>query len=300
MTPSRSRHSVELLVLVSVAIFAVLTSTGPAAGQTVPRCNPCQATGGGNSGTIDVVVRRGVSDRVPGRGDASYGEAPGRTEWRTVEEQATPTCTGNGVDGTTDVCAAALTTCPADDQVRYWIWHRVTEHQLGPPRTSTVGQWVQEPGSYCLGPDDPGVPDIGRVIAQVQTAFQSLPLPVATTTLNPAPRTLVNVPTRLDAGSAEPQTFDPVLLGIRVTITATPSAWEWTFGDGTGATTAVPRTEHVYRRAATVGASVRVTWNGTFTVGGSAEVFTIRTPAYVQGPVTPLDVRTARTELVAD
>ena len=264
-----------------------------------PSCPP-SVGGGGNKGTIEVVVRRGASDKVPGRGDPTQGEAPGRTEWRTVEEHVSPACTGNGVDGPDDVCAAAVSSCPADDQTRYWIWHRVTEHRLGPPRTSTVGEWAKEPGAYCLGPDDPGVPDIGRVLALVQTQFQSLPLRRPVTTVNPTPQTLVNIPTRFDAGSAEPQAFAPVLLGIQVRITATPTAWDWAFGDGARATTAVPTTEHVYRRAAPVSASLRVTWNGTFTVGGSPEVFTIRAPAYVESPVGQVDVRTARTELVAD
>jgi hypothetical protein len=259
----------------------------------------CDATGGGAKGTIDVVVRRGVSDRVPGRGDGTQGEAPGRTEWRTVEERMTPACSGNGFDGPGSLCVTAVSSCPADDQTRYWVWHRVTEHRLGPPRTSTVGAWVQEPGTYCLGPDDPGVPDVGRVLALVQTEFQSLPLRRHAAVASPSPRTLVNIPTRFDAGSAEPQAFAPVLLGVQVDITATPTAWEWDFGDGATTTTAVPATEHVYRRAVTAGASVRVTWNGTFTLGGSTEVFTIRAPAYVDSPSAQLDVRTARTELVA-
>ena len=49
-----------------------------------------------------------------------------------------------------------------------------------------------------------------------------------------------------------------------------------------------------------MGATVRVTWTGTFTLPGSGEVFPIRAPAYVQGPVTEVDVRQARTELVRD
>jgi hypothetical protein len=286
--------SALLLVSLAIPVTSSLSSTKPK-----PACNPCVG-GGGNKGTIDVIVRRGVSDRVPGRGDATQGEAPGRTEWRTVEERMSPACSGNGTDGADHLCASAVSSCPADDQTRYWIWHRVTEHRLGPPRTSSAGAWVQEPGTYCLGPDDPGVPDIGRVLTLVQTEFQSLPLRRHDLVINPSPRTLVNIPTRFGAGSAEPQTFAPVLLGFQVDITAMPTTWEWDFGDGTRTTSSVPTTEHVYRRATTVGASVRVTWSGTFTLGRSPEVFTIRAPAYVESAPVRVDVRTARTELVAE
>jgi hypothetical protein len=55
---------------------------------------------------------------------------------------------------------------------------------------------------------------------------------------------------------------------------------------------------HVYRRAQLEGASVRVTWTGTFSLPGSAEQFPVRNPAFTQGPVTPVDVREARTQLV--
>ena len=249
---------------------------------------------------IDVALTRGTSATVPGRGNGSDGEAPGRTEWVTREERIAPACSTNGLDGPDVLCATAVNTCPADDQIRYWVWHRVTQHSLGPPRTRSVGEWEQEPGSYCLGVDDPGVPDIARVLAQMQTAFDNLPLPKFGTQISPAPRTLVNIPTRLSAGSVDAATFSPTLLGIRVTITARPTAWRWTFGDGTTGETSVPMTEHVYLKSERVGASVRVTWTGSFKVGSSPEVFPIRAPAFVQGPVSEVDVVQARAQLVAE
>jgi len=248
---------------------------------------------------IDVAVTRGVSATVPGRGNGTDGEAPGRTEWVTREERIAPACSENGVGGPDMLCTNAVSSCP-DGQIRYWVWHRVTQHRLGPPRTSEIGEWKQEPGSYCLGSDDPGVPDIARVLAQVQTAFDNLPLPKFGTQISPAPRTLVNIPTRLSAGSADAATFSPTLLGVRVTITTHPTSWSWTFGDRTTATTSTPMTEHIYLEPERVGASVRVTWTGTFTVGSSPEVFPIRAPAFVQGPVSEVEVMQARAQLVAE
>jgi hypothetical protein len=169
-----------------------------------------------------------------------------------------------------------------------------------------VGDWRQETGNYCLGPDDPGITSIGAVIAAVQTGFDNLPLPRFTIQVAPAPATLVNIPTSFSAGSAEPVTLttEP-LAGIVVTVVATPVEWLWTFGDGTTLTTTTPGrpgtddVTHVYRRAQVEGASVRVTWTGTFSLPGSTEQFPVRNPAFTQGPVTPVDVREARTQLVA-
>jgi hypothetical protein len=252
-------------------------------------------------------VTKRINDAVPNRGTpATHGDAPGRREWKTVEERAALTCTGNGLDRNDSVCAAALSTCPGDDQLRYWIWHRETQYVRddGGNVVSTQGQWFQEPGSFCLGPDDPGVPTIGQVIAQVQTGFRNLPLPVAGVQVDPAPISLVNVPTAFYAGGAQSATFTPTILGTTVTITARPTSWTWTWGDGTSETTSSPGVpkrpvvSHLYPQARDYVAGVVTTWTGTFTVAGSSEVFPIRTPAVVQSAPVTVQVREARTQLV--
>lgn len=306
----RAAAVVPLLLLVSaLVLFADVDRRAFAAADGKADCFRCGPTGtaAGGRGGIDVTVIKGVSDQVSGRGDGKAGPAPGRETWFTVDEYATPACAGNTLNGFDAMCGAALT-CPADNLVRFWVWHQVTEWAAGDPPTKTrVNDWAQEPGSFCLGPDDPGITPIGLVIAQVQSGFQNLPLPKFDTEIRPVPTTLVNVPTSFAAGTADPVTLttEP-LAGIVVTVTAKPAEWRWTFGDGTSATTTVPGrpgtddVTHLYERAQTFGASVRVAWTGTFTLPGSSEVFQIRTPAYVQGPVAQVDVREARTELVRD
>jgi hypothetical protein len=271
----------------------------PAQAAPNENCLTCQASGNGSN--IDVSVVKGTSEQVTGRGNGTEGKAPGRTTWKVIEEYMTPACSSNGLHGYDAMCMAALT-CPADNLVRFWVWHKVTHYEAGPPERVTLEEgWKQEPGSFCLGADDPGITPIGVVIAQVQSGFQSLPLPKFTPDVKPAPSTLVNIPTRLSAGSAEPVTLttEP-LAGITVEVTATPTEWRWTFGDGKTQTTTVPRTEHEYLKSGDHAASVRVTWTGTFRIQGTGESFPIRTPAYVQGPSTQVDVRQARSELVRD
>lgn len=192
---------------------------------------------------VDVV--RGKSQPVTGRGSADDGKAPGRTAWKVVHERMQPTCSGNGLNGGDLLCNAALT-CPADNLVRFWVWQKVEYWEAGPPEkiTRTV-DWYQEPGSFCLGADDPGITPIGVVIAEVQSGFQSLPLPRFTPGISPAPSTLVNIPTKLSAGSADAVTLTTrPLAGIVVEVTATPTEWQWTFGDGTSAVTKTPATSH--------------------------------------------------------
>lgn len=295
------RRLVGVLTALSLTFGLVAVAAAERAAAGPPYCTNCKTQAAGGGGSIDVSVINGTSQPVTGRGSGSDGKAPGRTTWKVVEEKVVPACSGNGLNGPDALCMAALT-CPADNLVRFWVWHKVTHWEAGPPeRVAETEPWKQEPGSFCLGADDPGITPIGVVIAQVQSGFQSLPLPKATPEIRPAPSTLVNIPTRLSAGSSAPATLttEP-LAGVVVTVTATPVEWRWTFGDGTTMTTGVPLTEHEYRKAQRLGASVRVMWTGTFSLPGSSEAFPIRTPAYVQGPVAQVDVREARTELVRD
>jgi hypothetical protein len=298
-----------LRVVAGFALALSSTMSAPLAhaseAKDAPPCERCiGGTVAGKDGDLEARVTRGVSQQVPGRGDpARTGPAEGRNEYEVVEEELAPACVGNN-RGDTAICSAATLSCPSEDLTRYWVWHRVTRVVVEPP-SRTVGEWRQEPGSFCLGPDDPGLPTIGRVIAQVRTDFQRLPLPKFAVRADPSPQTLVNVPTAFSAGTAEAATFTPTILGTRVTITAKPAQWDWTFGDGATLTTTTPGTPrrpdvaHEYKRVGPMSSSVRVTWTGTFTIEGSPEVFAIRTPAYVQGPPTTVDVREARTELVS-
>lgn len=293
-----------LWLVLSWLLTLFVAAAGPAAAadpDPVVDCVRCPPKAVGGAGTIDVTVVTGTSEAVTGQGDGSTGKAPGRATWTVVDERVVPACAGNGLSGPDALCMAALT-CPADNLVRFWVWHQVTHWEAGPPeRVTRADPWEREPGTFCLGPDDPGITPIGVVIAQVQSGFQSLPLPKATPEISPAPSTLVNIPTRLSAGSAAPVTLttEP-LAGIVVTVTATPVEWRWTFGDGATAVTTAPTMTHEYRMAREAEASVRVMWTGTFTLPGSSEVFPIRTPAYVQGAPATVDVREARTELVRD
>ncbi len=231
---------------------------------------------------------------------------PGPATWRTIEEQMTPTCHGNARENGADALCAAAFSCD-EGLIRWWVWQRVTTHTRDAEGNvrSDPGEWEQLPGSYCLGSDDPGVPDYGRAISLVQRGFRDLPLPKADIEVAPAPTSLVHVPTAFYAGGAQTfsQTVTPVP-GISVTVTAKPTSWTWHWGDGTSRTFTTPGeprkpvVSHPYAQARDHAAYVEVSWKGSFTIGGSSQVFDIPTPAVVTSDPVTVQVREARTQLV--
>jgi hypothetical protein len=257
---------------------------------------------------IKAAVTATRDDVVQARGQAGdWGEAPERMSWRMYQERMIPACSGNAFPGGDTLCAAALS-CPDDDQVRWWIEHRYTSHTRQPDGSAlsvTDPGWTRLPGSYCLGPDDPGVPTIGQVIAQVQRGFRNLPLPKSGIQVDPAPSTLVNLRTAFFAGGDGDATFTPTILGTTVNIRAKATSWTWNWGDGsapeTFSTAGVPKRPvvgHTYTAPGQYSATVTVTWTGQFSIAGSTETFDIRQPVTVTSPPVAVQVREARSELV--
>jgi hypothetical protein len=205
------------------------------------------------------------------------------------------------------LCGAAVNTCP-DGQIRFWVYHRVLEYtrQNGVTTSRVIRDWYEEDGTYCLGADDPQVPTIARVIDQVRTGFAHLPLVAAQVQSDPGPTTVVNMKTAFSAGTSQPQTFDPVLLGVTVHVTAKPVEWQWTWGDGSTSVTDTPGVPkqpvvtHTYTRVADAPVTVVVKFVGTFAVGNDPTQYDIQQPAF-SPPSAPVIVRVreARSQLVS-
>jgi hypothetical protein len=295
----------SMMLLTVLLLTPSASAEDPGAGKRCRLCGGTEAVGG--DGVIAVESTQGRSEQVPGRGDVGQGYAPGRATWAVVDEEMAPTCPGNTRTAGGGVCGAAVNTCPGG-LVRFWIWHQTTQFTRSPDGTTSsqvIVPWHQEPGAFCLGADDPGVPTIARVIDQVQRDFKNLPLRRETVQSDPGPTTLINFDTAFSAGTTQLQSFDPVLLGTGVHITATPRRWHWTWGDGTTAVTDTPGVPkqpvvtHRYTQPGDVQVSVVVEWTGTFTVGNDPTQYQITGPASVPAAPTTVRVRTARSELVA-
>ena len=135
--------------------------------------------------------------------------------------------------------------------------------------------------------------------ALVLRAFRRVPLPHATTIVQPGDRTLVNLETifHTDVG---PLTRTVRLLGQRVRLAIRPTSFVWSYGDGSTARTTTPgagypaRTiVHRYPHAhVTVHPSVQVTWSATYSVNGGA-ARPVPGTVTTSGPATTLRVAEA-------
>jgi hypothetical protein len=298
----RAAAAVVAAALVALSLpFAVGVSS--AAGKPGCKDVECFTDGQAKDGGFDVHH----SEHVPGRGDGSNGPAPGKTTWREVEEEMAPTCYTNSRTNPDALCGPAVNSCP-DGLIRFWVWHRVVEYTKvnGVTTPTVIRDWYEEDGTFCLGADDPGVPNIAKVIDQVRTGFAHLPLLESQVEADPGPTTIVNIDTAFSAGIAKAQTFDPVLLGVTVHVTAKPVEWQWTWGDGQTSTTTTPGVPkqpvvtHKYVRVTDAPVTVVVKYVGTFSVGADPTQFDIVQPAFSppSAPVT-VRVREARSELVS-
>jgi hypothetical protein len=277
---------------------------GPA---TLPRgdcltCTVDDATVNAEEDHFGVGQKRNPSDHVPGRGSVNDDYRAGKTTWMHTEEYITPMCSINGLHGADVMCMAAATYCQ-DGRVGFWIWHQVTTYTKQPDGTVTkdVGSWHEEDGAYCLGADDPGVPAIGKVVSWVQDSFNMIGITPAAVTAAPAPRTLVNIETRLSAGTGAVVDIPAATPWAQVIIHAKPLRYRWYFGDRTKPMiTSVPDVAHVYRRLALLkSVRVDVEWGGTFSVVGDPAAYPIVGTALVPGTNVTVDVREARSQLVS-
>lgn len=294
-----TRRLVRLSFVVLLVAAGCLASTPPIAEAAALGCANCVPTARGGEGTI--TVRHGVSDHVPGRGSATQGRGTGEHDYSYVNEYAAPTCLGSGLHDKGILCAFALNSCPALDQVRFWIWHQTVTVKVGKPDVTTTGEWQQLEGTFCLGPDDPGVPSIVRTLDAAQNAFESRVerLPAPTTKTTPGPRTLVHYLTQFTAQNATPFVFDVTVAGATVHLHVVPTRFRWYFGDNTTVDSTEPEVQHTYRGRGSKGVRVDVTWGGWFTVDGSSERYPIDPPARATGAPSVVGVVEARAENVS-
>jgi len=142
----------------------------------------------------------------------------------------------------------------------------------------------------------------------VQHAFERLAWPASPLVVQPPDgRTLVNFDTNFYTTNTAPTTRTVTLLGQRVTIEATPTAYTWHFDpaatDGDRSTSdpgaAYPdlRITYRYARVGTVRPSVDTTYSGRYRVGGGPWRAIPQTVT-VSGPAVALEVVSATPHLV--
>ena len=213
-----------------------------------------------------------------------------------TQKNHVPTCSGNTASDNGLLCGAATESCPIAGEVRFWVFTR--EYNV---QTRVASEWERQPGTVCLGPDDPAIDPTVAIPAIVQRDFNRVVIVKGVAEVSPRPDTLVNIPTVFTTSTPRSYDIPFPLLGQQVVITATAQRYTWHFGDGTSQSTtaADARVEHEYVRAGTRQAYVVIEWSGTFRINGGAPQ-TINGTATTTGDPVDVQVKQARSELVDD
>ena len=159
-------------------------------------------------------------------------------------------------------------------------------------------------GIVCLEPAD--VAGLATITpAMVRREMERLNWPQAQLEVQPPDgQTLINFDTNFFTDNVSPTTQTVTLLGQRVTIEATPTEYEWEFGDGESLTSRSPGAAypdlditHDYAETGRVAPSVSTTYTGRYRINGDAWQ-TIPGSLTVPGESVSLRVRSASPHLV--
>ena len=217
------------------------------------------------------------------------------------EKLFVPTCSGNTPGGIDVLCGIALSGCPDPADVRFWVYTRLVNTQI--PGDDPAFERVAAPPFVCLRADDPAIANpLAALPWLVEREFQRVVVLKAVPVVNPAPKTLIRIPTRLSTSTVESYDIPVSILGQSVVITATARTWTWNFGDGQRAAVSgsgrAGRTEHEYQSTGPRSARVDITWTGVYRLNGGPPL-PITGTVTTQGVPTRIQVVQARSELVA-
>lgn len=278
-----------LLCLGMAPTVAQATGSDCYAHQNAPECLNATAQGDAfdvSAGQAQGTGSGGGAGAQPVAGSSTY-----------VTYQYAPACTGNTRLDRDLTCTGSATTCTdhGPGYASYWRWQATVDRATG--QVLTPPGWTQSPDSYCLGPTDPGASPAASISALVAAQFQHLLVQRAHVTTDPSGRTLVNYETRLSTDATAYDLPALTLLGHTVHVRATPTAYTWTYGDGTTDTDDATTT-HLYRTTGTLTPAVTITWSGTYTVDGGPPQQVIGTAQTPSRPTT-LVVQQARAQLTS-
>jgi hypothetical protein len=172
---------------------------------------------------------------------------------------------------------------------------------VDPTTHVALGPWTQVDAGGC--PEDP----VAAVTLSVED-FQRLPLTPSGPSYQPADgRGLVNMPLIVFT-DASAQRLQTVVLGVPVTVRATPVSFAWDFGDGSdplettdpGAPYPHHTVSHTYLTAGSYTVSLSTTWRGEFQVNGQGPWLPVTGTARTSSTPFVETVEAAPSHLVAD
>jgi hypothetical protein len=222
-------------------------------------CGTSGSTEGGFLGVrTDCAHEGSIDPGTPAVAEASNQPAPyERYRW-------VISCFGSSPESPTRNECAGAQQCPDPLAREFRLWGQAS------------GEWAAL-GTSCFGgtPEEYVPPEVTP--GDVLSALRRVGLPSLTVETQPAGETLVNLDT-IFFTDPQPVSVDLTILGQAVDVVATPSGYEWSFGDGQGMSTTspgspypTPEITHRYSEAqVTVEPSVAVSYTARFRVSGGA------------------------------
>lgn len=281
-----------------LVVAGFVPSTASAQDQSVPSASH-EATATATSGGMGA----GASESIPPAQQVSdarsvVNEANGPESTLERQQLLVPTCMGNTATTRADVlCTAAAMACPNADEVRMWVYSRTVDTATGP---ATWPPFVMT-DVRCVGPREQVVDPAVVIAGMIRREFESRAVLRGVAETSPAPRTLVNVATRLRTPTVERYPIEFSLLGQRVVIQVQAVRWTWVTGDGarrsTSAAGTMGQVEYVYRRAGVHRPYVEIAWRGTWSLNGR-DMGAVPGTVTTRGEPVTVEVSEARTQLV--
>ena len=168
------------------------------------------------------------------------------------------------------------------------------------PATGELGRPRLLEPSRCIAPSD--------LAAAAAREFARLPIQPSPLHVQPPDGwSLINIET-ITYTDDQPQTFDTELLGVPVTLRATPAEFTWDYDDHSPAvTTTDPGGEypdhtvsHTYTRPGTATIGLTTTWSGQFQITGLPAWTPVPGEATTATTADPITIHDARSRLVED
>ncbi len=171
--------------------------------------------------------------------------------------------------------------------------------------------WLRRPGEPWRPVDTVCVPLVGRVsnvrdlAPDVAEAFRHLPLPAPRLAVQPPVRAVVGIPSIFYTRPDPPEQVPLSVAGFAVRLTAAPTEWTWTFGDGAepfvtdspGAPYPDQTVVHSYRHPGRVQPAVTTAWSASYRVDGADLVVPVDEEV-TRTTAATVTVREARAHLV--
>ncbi|MGH8964589.1 MAG: hypothetical protein ACRDXB_04555 [Actinomycetes bacterium] len=273
-----------------LALFGVFLVPLPTASAGDDGCAYCEVDQtGDNAGATNQVPENGSDGGDPGTDGVDYSGPVYNGPFK--EYRYVVNCMYNGPNNPGDaLCMAAVSSCPAEDEIRYRVYYRLVDRQ---GRLVDGSGWNYE-GSECRGPDDPTGVVQPQVTEEMVVAEAERTAPEPTVHVEPATKSYVNVPNNFYA-DAEDATHTVNLLGASITIAFLVEDVRWEFGDGAGATGAGVRNasvgapgtvEHQYARGGGYDITATTSLTVQFTLPGGQQITLPNAISQTSAPVT--------------